>query len=52
MDTDGEMQDIFGEVEGDEWVSMLRCKDRYLEIIVDITGNPWIRQDKMGYDRR
>ena len=26
--------------------------DKYFEIIVDITGYPWIRWDKMGYDRK
>ena len=43
-------KDIYGEVEGDEWISTWRCKDSYLEIIVEITGYTWIRWE--GYDGR
>jgi hypothetical protein len=41
---------IYGEVEGVEWIRMWSCKDKYLEIIVDITGYPWIRWEMMGDD--
>ena len=43
-------KDVYGEIVGDYWISAWRFKNKYLEINVDITGYPWIRWDKMGYD--
>ena len=45
-------KDIYGEVEGDEWISMWRYKDKFLESIVGISGYQWKRLDKMGGDGR